>query len=106
LIKNIMKNHKDKLRASLRQIHKERRGISDLLAAQTVDRAELEAAFERLKQLSADFQGDLHQVMIEAALQLPAEDRQKLQKSMLSKHSWKYKEKYRGDRPPPPEELR
>lgn len=101
LIKNIMKSHKDKLRASMRQIHQQRRVLSDLLAADTVDKAELEAAFERLKQLSADFQGELHQVMIESALQLPREDRHRLQKSMMSNHHWKYKEKFRGDRPPP-----
>jgi uncharacterized membrane protein len=103
LIKNITKKHKDKFRGMLRQIHQQRRAISDLLAAETVDKAELEAAFERLQQLSSDFQGSLHQVMIEAAQQLPREDRQKLQKGLQAEHKWKFKEKHRDDRSPSPD---
>lgn len=90
LVESIMDKHRPVIRASMREMHRERRHLEGLMAAETFDRAAADASFARLKQLSVDVQDELHQALIEAATQLPAEDRQKLRL-----RDWRHKHGHR-----------
>ena len=96
LAREIRRDHGPRLRESGREVRDARRSVGDLLQADELDPAALEAAFRDLRQATDAAQAAMHAVMIETMTRLTPEQR----RAFLAGATRGARP---GDRRPPPE---
>lgn len=77
-IRNAMRENRANFRQTFKEMRQTREEVGNLLRAETVDKAALDASFEKLRELGADLQEPLHGVLTETLMGLPLAERQKI----------------------------
>jgi uncharacterized membrane protein len=76
--KELLENHRPRMKEKWRAMREQRKVIESLLAAETIDKPALEAALQELAERNRALQQEGHSLLLEMAETLPPEERKAL----------------------------
>ena len=102
-VDEIMTAHRDRIHNQVRQVREKRRALAAVLAAETVNLAALEKAFQDVQAADALLQREIQAATREMAVRLPVDARRELTRRMMrGEHRKGHKDGDRAWRQPPP----